>query len=361
MSKFNALGIMRYLAVLTVRNEATFLLEWLAHHKAVGFTDFLIYSNDCDDGTDTMLNRLQEMGEVTHERNQVSGEKAVQWEALKQADKHPLVKSADWILPLDVDEFVNIHCGDHRIGDLLTALSDASAITLTWRLFGNAGVDEHEDIPVTRQFTRAAPVPCYWPWKSGMFKTFYKNDGTYGKLGIHRPRQPDRSRLDEAHWYDGSGRKLSNSYKTQKIFSNFWQKNTDLVQLNHYPLGAKRNYVLKRDRGRAVHSSHLLGMDYWVERNFNSEKDESVLSIWPDVEQELTALKSDKTLLKLHDQGNDWRHSRFETLMLEDDFRQLYGQLVMCGDTRPLSQAEANHIMNYGRKAQALAGKPARS
>ena len=31
---------MTHLALLTVRNEAAFLLEWLAHHRAVGFDDF---------------------------------------------------------------------------------------------------------------------------------------------------------------------------------------------------------------------------------------------------------------------------------------------------------------------------------
>ncbi len=43
----------KFLAVLTVRNEAAFLLEWLAHHRGGGFTDFLVFSNDCQDGTDT--------------------------------------------------------------------------------------------------------------------------------------------------------------------------------------------------------------------------------------------------------------------------------------------------------------------
>ena len=49
---------MRALAILGVRNEGAFLLEWLAHHRATGFTDFLVFSNDCEDGTDAMLERL---------------------------------------------------------------------------------------------------------------------------------------------------------------------------------------------------------------------------------------------------------------------------------------------------------------
>ncbi len=85
---------MRALAVLCVRNEGAFLLEWLAHHKGVGFTEFLVFSNDCDDGTDAMLDRLDAMGELTHIRNDRpdSGphEGGVQWAAMKRADKHRL-------------------------------------------------------------------------------------------------------------------------------------------------------------------------------------------------------------------------------------------------------------------------------
>ena len=56
---------MRVLAILGVKNEGAFLLEWLAHHRACGFTDFLVFSNDCSDGTDLMLDRLAAMGWLT--------------------------------------------------------------------------------------------------------------------------------------------------------------------------------------------------------------------------------------------------------------------------------------------------------
>ena len=34
---------MKALAIVTLRNEGAFLIDWLAHHRAVGFTDFLVY------------------------------------------------------------------------------------------------------------------------------------------------------------------------------------------------------------------------------------------------------------------------------------------------------------------------------
>ena len=35
------------MAVSMMKDEAPFLLEWFAHHLAVGFTDILVYTNDC--------------------------------------------------------------------------------------------------------------------------------------------------------------------------------------------------------------------------------------------------------------------------------------------------------------------------
>ena len=94
---------MRALAITSVKNEGPFLLEWLAHHRAVGFTDFLVFSNDCDDGTDAMLDRLAELGWLTHLPNPGPWKEGPQWAALKRADAHPLVAQADWIAVIDVD------------------------------------------------------------------------------------------------------------------------------------------------------------------------------------------------------------------------------------------------------------------
>ena len=45
--------------VTTMKNEGPFLLEWIAYHRAIGVSDFLVYTNDCTDGTDRMLKLLQ--------------------------------------------------------------------------------------------------------------------------------------------------------------------------------------------------------------------------------------------------------------------------------------------------------------
>lgn len=347
---------MTHLALLTVRNEAAFLLEWLAHHKAVGFDDFLAFSNDCEDETDAMLDRLAALGHLTHMRNDGPYDKGgIQFTALKAAAKMDQVKRADWILPLDIDEFVNIHVGDGTLRDLHAALPDATAITLTWRLFGNNGQVRYLDQPVTDTFPMAAPEILHWPWRASMFKTLYANDGTYRKPGVHRPRDADAGKLAKARWFDSHGRELDEQFKTRRIFSNFGQPNYGLAQLNHYPLGAMESYVLKADRGRAVHSDDRLGIDYWVERNFCTDQDRTISRYTDRRNAYLADLQADDTLRALHADAVAWRKSRFDQLMLQEPFRALFGRLLMTPPTRPVPEKAAQFMIGYANRARAAA------
>lgn len=338
----------RFLAILTVRNEAAFLLEWLAHHRAVGFTDFLVFSNDCQDGTSEMLDHLQDMGHLTHVANEGPYDKAgIQFTALKAASKHPLAKAADWIMVLDVDEFVNIKVDGGTLPDLLAALPEADAITLTWRLFGNGGQVRFEDTPVTELFTRCAPEVMHWPWRASMFKTLYRNTGAYRKPGVHRPRDVQKHLLEDFNWYDCEGRLLGDHFKTRRIFSDYGRPNYGLAQLNHYPLGAMESYLLKADRGRVNRESATLGMDYWVERNFGSASDTSISRYTKARQSDQNDLLKDETLARQHSEAVSWRHDRFRALMEQEPFRALFSRLLMTPQSRPLGATSARTLQGF--------------
>ncbi|WP_439122742.1 glycosyltransferase family 2 protein [Marivita sp.] len=339
-------------AVLCVRNEAAFLLDWLAWHHSVGVTDFVVVSNDCDDGTDIMLDRLETMGWLTHIRNAAPyGKGGIQFSGLKLAKKTDAVQRADWLLTLDIDEFVNVHVGDRTLPELIGALPDATAITLTWRNFGNAGVVAYEDTPLPLQFSRAAPHRMPWPWRAAMFKTLYRNDKTYRDLGVHRPRNPVEDRLSEARWYDGEGRVLPPEMTTGRIFSDYRVPQHGLVQLNHYPLGAMESYVLKSDRGRAVHSADRLGLDYWVERNLNTDEDRSAIQLWDRASPIRQALADDPDLAGLHREAVSWRKARFEVLLQDNTYRDLFGRLMMTSPSHPLPTSAAAQLTQFAQRA----------
>lgn len=350
---------MRATAVVTVRNEGAFLIEWLAHHRGVGFTDVVMVSNDCDDGTDAMLDRLAAMGEVHHIANPGPHEGGIQFTGLKRADGHPAVRGADWLMALDIDEFVNIHAGDHSLGALIAALPEADAITLTWRVFGNCGVRDFADTPVTETFTRAAPEVMPWPWRAYLFKTLYRNSGAYRKLGVHRPRAAVAEQAARARWFDGHGRELDARSRTHGIFSHFGRPNYGLAQINHYPLGAMESYIVKRDRGRAVHGDHDLGLDYWTERNWCQVEDVSIRAAGPLAAPHLARLRADRELSDLHAAAVDWRKRRFEALMADEENRALFGRLLLAPPARVVAREDARRLYAFTRAPGTAEGAPA--
>lgn len=341
---------MRCLAVTVLRNEGAFLLEWLAHHRACGFTDFLVFSNDCNDGTDLMLDRLQEMGWLTHVRNDGPHEEGPQWAALKHADRHALTRAADWVLVLDIDEFVNIHAGDRTVPALIAAAPQATAFPLTWRLFGNGGVVAQADRPVTETFLRAAPRVLHWPWRAMLVKTLFRNDGAYGKLGVHRPRAPDRARMAGQRWIDGSGAELPAAFHTARIFSDLGEDHYALCQLNHYALGSMEGFLVKADRGRANRDSSVADLGYWVERNFSAEEDRSILAL--DSAGLRAALRADKVLGPLHEAAFAWRRAKFAELMVQEPWRAFFGRLLMAAPSRVLTAEAARLVWSHGVAAR---------
>lgn len=145
---------MKITAVTCVKNEGPFLLEWIAFNRLIGVTDFLFYSNDCSDSTDRLLDALQDRGIVRHLPNPAEG-RNYQMEALKAAAHEDIVVDADWVWIADVDEFLNIHAGDHTIPALIDACGNPQAISLSFQFFANDGIETFEDKPVIEQFTRS--------------------------------------------------------------------------------------------------------------------------------------------------------------------------------------------------------------
>jgi hypothetical protein len=316
----------RITAILTVKDEGAFLIEWLAHHRAVGITDFLVFSNDCSDGTDAMLNRLAAAGWLTH-IPQTVGPKGAQWQALATAATHPLVTGADWAICLDIDEFLVVTTGDGTIPALLAACPQADAICLTWRLFGNPGVLSLDGAGVRQTFTRAAPAVLHWPWKAQMVKTLYR-PAAFAAPGVHRPKGTGRS-------FDGSGRPVEHD----RLFAPLGTDSGRLARINHYALGSYHDFILKAARGRANRQAAAVDAGYWVERNFCAVEDRTALAYPNDVKRDLMALAG-----PLHDAACDWRRRRVADLLAQDGPRTLLSQVRLAGPTRLLSPDEARTI-----------------
>ncbi len=342
---------MRILSVTSVRNEAPYLLEWIAHHRAAGVTDFLFFSNDCDDGTDVLLDQLSAAGEVVHVPHTPQSGKSIQWQALRQAWKHPLRKEADWIMVTDVDEFLNIHVDGHTLQALFAQVEPgADAILLPWRLFGNNDRVAIEDAPVTTQFTRSIPASAQYPVAASLFKTLFRAKGPFNQFGVHRPKQKDPEKAGLPRILDGSGEPahpyLVRAPQRLSLYDMGVARN--LVELNHYATRSAAAFLVKRDRGLPNRASKKIDLAYWVERNFNTEENSSIAAMRAGTELELARLNAIDGVAEAHVQGVKWHQARFETLIQVPEGQELMSQILCAGSSQvPPRQLQRQLVQWY--------------
>lgn len=339
-----------------MRNEAPFILEWIAYHQHIGVTDFLIYSNDCDDGTDLLLDRLDARGIVTHERNHSKGKKSVQWRALTKANRHPLRKAADWIFVADVDEFLCIHAGDGTISALLEAAPDADGFLIPWRMFGNSGVVGFADAPVLSQFTQAGPDALIWPWRAVQFKSLYRNVPDCERLGVHRPKMKDGAK--PRRWVDGNG---DTARAVPGTIIPTTAPRYGLAQINHYALGAMESFLVKVQRGKPNHSADAIDLAYWIDRNLSTRTDTRILRHQTQVATRTASLMADAETERLHHAGVAWRKAQIAALRMTSDGFYLLSRLMQSGPTQvlPMGQQVAQLRGLFAmRAAQKTTDKP---
>jgi hypothetical protein len=291
--------------VTAMKNEGPFILEWLAHHRAIGVGRFLVYTNDCTDGTDTLLRALAARGLVEHRDNPYRRMNVPpQHAAFESAEGEEAVRQAGWIICMDVDEFINVRIGDGTLASLFhrmaTDAPGSNMIALTWRLFGNADVAAFEDRFVTEQFTLCAPEFARKPHQAWGFKTLFRNDGLFRKLGVHRPKGLRPELWERVRWINGSGRAMP-----REVYRNGWRSTTetygyDWVALNHYAVRSAESFLVKRERGRVNHVDRDQGLNYWFRMNFNSDSDTSIARLAPRVRAEWQRLIDDPEIAALH-------------------------------------------------------------
>ncbi len=309
-----------------MRNEGPFVLDWVAHHRAIGVTDFLVYSNDCDDGTDRLLDTMSPAG-VHHVRHSVA-KGSVQWQALKAAKDHPVYGSVDWAASLDCDEFINLR--DHA--DLPALVADwpaADAIAMNWRFFGHSGHLQFEDVPTTDRFTQAAPLDLLFPAASRFCKTLYQTDAkAFARPGIHRPKQrPGKT----AHWVDGCGRSLPEDWAVSddRIVLAPEDPKAWAVRINHYSLRSAEDFMVKRARGLPNRKSKPVDATYWAERNFNSVADTSIQRFAPAVAAERSALLELPGLAEAHEASVAAHQAKIVAILENPDERSLFTRLAL--------------------------------
>jgi hypothetical protein len=314
------------LIVGCMKNEGPYILEWVAYHKAIGVDHFLIYTNDCSDGTDEILVRLMELGHLTHVSNNEWKGKSPQQAALNKAMKLDVVKQADWLIHIDIDEYINVRMGNGTLADLYAGMGDATNLAMTWRLFGNAGQDDIGAATVIDRFTGCAPAYVPKPHTMWGFKSITRNVGAYSKLSCHRPNKVAPKMKDQVRWLNGNLADHSKELTDKGWRSSIQSIGYDAVQLNHYALRSRESFLIKRQRGRALHVDRSIGLNYWVRHDWHLNTDRSILRQVPRTWAMKAALLADPVLAKLQADALAWHQAKAAELRATEAFAELWEQ-----------------------------------
>ncbi len=332
-----------------MRDEGPNLPEWIAHHLGAGIGHFLVYSNDCTDGTDHMLDELAAAGLVTHVRLRPGRARPVQWQALKDAARRPELADADWAVVFDCDEFVNLRAPDDGLAGMLAGLPPGtSALAMGWRLFGNSGHLRRPAGLTIEGFTRAAPPDIPLPL-AHFCKSFFR-PAHFREPGIHRPK---RRQGALPRWCDGAGAPLPEPFARSNARINLFGLNPGhaLVQLNHYSLRSAACFMAKRRRGLPNHTHRDVALGYWVERNFNDVEDTSILRMAAQTRAQLARLLEIGQLGALLRQAEEHHRAALEQQLRDEDENRLFLQLALAGDSRV---PDAAFIASHLRRLKAL-------
>lgn len=277
-----------------MKNEAMFVLEWVAYHHLIGFDDIFICTNDCTDGTDEICDLLGQIGVVTHIRNGDRGGLTPQPAGVAKVLSHPRVAECRWLLHIDADEFLNILYGDGFLRDWLPTVDDFDAVAVSWRTFGDNGLREWPGGLQIEQLTAAnARLEGYLAHHKTMFRP-----QVFGSGIDHMPKDPRQPglRLCSAFGRELNADALYDPELTHHGLSGDranrprWFR-WEGAMINHYAIRADDVFALKTARGNGIKKSsggrYHLGSRWYRRANCNDVEETTIQRHLPALKRKI--------------------------------------------------------------------------
>ena len=305
-----------------MKDEGPFILEWLAWHKSIGIKNFVVFTNDCTDGTVEILDRLDALGELRHLANPalVSGSTYFQPAALSYIPLLPEWRRASHFISIDVDEFINVRAGKGHIHDLFAATGPFDALSMSELNHGSNSQVTFEPGFVTEQF------PLHQTERPGRHKAL-RGVKTItrisDRLDMPRNHRPDfREDVDDLVWLDGSGRALDSLRDDASLNGIDVRGTYDLVVLDHFPLRSLESFLIKMFRGDVVIKDKSASQRYWRLRNRNDVQSSTFERQRPEFHAYYQKLISDPKLSALHKATCNFHTERAAELLEIPRFRE---------------------------------------
>ncbi|MDR0708000.1 MAG: glycosyltransferase family 92 protein [Treponema sp.] len=261
-----------------VRNEASYLKEWIEYHKLAGVETFYIYDNYSTDATKEVLRPYIESGDVVY--TLFPAEETHNLETQVRAFNDAITRYGNktrWLALIDADEFIvpvhadNITSVIKEIEKKI-AHKKIAALGVYWVLYGFSGHYKKPDGLVIENYTRsrvkeltkAAGANYSWierEWIKSivnprMVTTYYIHGGGYinGQYGI-----------------DEQGNRLQNDGGVPEGLTASVEK----IRINHYWTKSYEEFAEKIERTKAHDAEKYTMIEY--EAGFLSQKEDRIM------------------------------------------------------------------------------------
>ncbi len=199
-----------YLSViLTIKDEATYLKEWLEYYLIQGVDHFYIFDNESSDNIQEVLQPYIEKEIVTY--NFFEGQTPENQKIIYNKAIEEYKYESKWLAPLDTDEFA--YAPNYAtLSEYLKDNEKYDQIAMKWYIYGNSGHETRPNGLIIESYTMREKYP------SGPTKAFVRGTKVLYML-VHKhsvvgkTKYPDLDEIRCNHYFG----KSIEEYRTKKM------------------------------------------------------------------------------------------------------------------------------------------------
>jgi hypothetical protein len=148
------------IVVTKVKNEASYIKEWIEYHKLVGVEKFIIYDNESEDNLKEILQPYIDSGEVVY-IFQPGGFRQFQEDIVTESIKK-YRNISKWIAVIDIDEFI-VPLKREKITDVIDDIEKIVerkiySLEIHWVMYGYSGHYSKPEGLVIENYTKSAGI-----------------------------------------------------------------------------------------------------------------------------------------------------------------------------------------------------------
>lgn len=272
---------MKLFIAAIVKNEIDGLLEWIAFHRVLGVSGFIIADNGSNDGSRELLGSLAKLGVVTVFDHPTVG---LQKPQLPAYDKilRTCPRDVDLLAFIDADEFL-LPLESNDLRPVVTqwfADNSVSAVGLNWSNFGSNGETFAGEGLVIERFTQRAPLG---------FNVNHNFKSIVRPSRVDSFFNPHFANLRYGRYIDANGSDMAlhakhgNGVSAQVIWNG--------IRVNHYAVKSLEEFLLgKHLRGSAATANRVKHKAYFQAHDRNDEQCLLAAALAPQVKAEMMTL-----------------------------------------------------------------------